>query len=158
MPELQNEISPDDILYILEHPWKITESEWGLQDKAVLETKLPFILKYLKLSAEDGYSRIWKTPDEEPIALLAGYKVEDRKYETLFIASTHMEVYTLKLSFEMRKILKDKSASYKGCTLRIYSTSDHPQQITWFRFLGFKYMPEGNIGATRYFEYSSPSE
>ncbi len=156
MSELHNEISTMDIMYILDNPWKLTESEWNLQNKSLLNDTLSNILRRLKLSIEDGYSKLWKTPNNEPIAILGGYKIQDKKYETFFIASYHMEEYALKLSFEMRNILKEKASIYKGCTCRLYSTSDHPSQMTWFRFLGFKYFPEGDLGTTRYFEYKAP--
>jgi hypothetical protein len=156
MSELHNEISTKDIMYILDNPWKLTESEWSLQHKSLLNDTLSDILRRLKLSFEDGYSKLWKTPNNEPIAILGGYKIQDKKYETFFIASYHMEEYALKLSFEMRNILNEKASIYKGFTCGLYSTSDHPSQITWFRFLGFKYIPEGDLGTTRYFEYKAP--
>lgn len=157
MSKLPKEISADDIKYILVNPWNITESEWGLEDPDILDSKLAYISKYLKLTEEGGYFKVWRATDNTPIAILGMFKVADKAYETLFIASKHMEEHSLKLSFEMRKILKETSKAYIGCTLRIYSTSDHPHQITWFRFLGFKYLPDGNIGNTKYFEYSSPA-
>lgn len=153
---LMGKIDSKDITYILENPWNITESEWELADSN-RETELSNILGYLELTVADGYSKIWKTADNKPIALLGGFKVADKKYETFFIASKHMDEHSLKISFDMRKILKEKSAQYKDCTLGIYSTSDHPHQITWFRFIGFKYVPEGNNGKARYFEYAAPA-
>jgi len=157
MPELHNEISAMDISYILENPWQLTEKEWGLHDKNLLQNILSDIVNRLSLTVKDGYSNIWRTPNKEPIAILGGYKITDKKYETFFIASTHMEEYALKLSFDMRKILKEQASLYKGCTCGLYSTSDHPSQISWFRLLGFSYMPEGNLGNTRYFEYKAPN-
>lgn len=158
MPELLNEIKPMDISYILDNPWKISKIEWGLGNKSARNNQLSNIIKRLELSENGGYSKVWKTPNNKPIAILGGYKVEDKKYETFFIASKYMDEYALKLSFDMRKILKDKSYQYKGCTCGLYSMSDHPKQLTWFRFLGFKYIPEGNIGNSRYFEYRSPAK
>ncbi len=157
MSELHNEISTNDILYILKNPWKLTESEWVLQDKNLFNSAFDDIIKRLKLTVEEGYSKIWKTSKEEPIAILGVYKIEDKKYETFFIASTHMDAHALQLSFDMRTILKEKALIYKGCTCGLYSTSDHPSQLTWFRFLGFRHIPEEDLGKTRYFEYKSPS-
>lgn len=156
MAEPQNEISTVDISYILDNPWGLTESEWSLHDKSLLNNAFSGILSRLKLSAEDGFSNIWRTTNNEPIAILGVHKVEDKKYETFFIASKHMDEAALKLSFDMRKILKEKAAIYKGCSCGLYSTSDHPSQITWFRFLGFSYIPEEDLGNTRYFEYNPP--
>jgi hypothetical protein len=158
MSEIYNEISTNDITYILDNPWKLTESEWSLEDKSLRDHAFSDIVRRLKLTVDDGYTKIWKTPIYEPIAILGGYKIEAKKYETFFIASNHMEAYALKLSFDMRAILKEKATIYKGCTCGLYSTSDHPSQITWFRFLGFKYIPEENLGNTRYFEYKAQSE
>lgn len=158
MSEQANDISTEDITYILENPWWLTEKEWGLLDKSLQNNIFSDIERRLKLTVGDGYSKIWRTPTIEPIAILGGYKIEDKKFETFFIASKHMDEYALKLSFDMRQILKEKAAIYKGCTCGLYSTSSHPSQITWFRFLGFKYIPEGNLGATRYFEYKSPKD
>ncbi|MEZ4803206.1 MAG: hypothetical protein R2797_10575 [Gelidibacter sp.] len=157
MSNFYNEIGTEDILFILGHPWKLTESEWKLQDKYMFEHTLSDIYNRLKLSVADGYTRLWKTSDGEPIAILGCYKVADAIYETFFIGSHHMEAHALKLSFEMRNLLREKAPGYKGCTCRLYSTSDHPSQMTWFRFLGFRYLPEGDLGTTRYFEYKSPS-
>ncbi len=157
MDELYNKISTTDISYILDNPWELTKSEWGLHDKNSMAIALSDIQRRLKLTLADGYSKIWKTPNNEPIAILGGYKIEPKKYETFFIASNHMDEYALKLSFDMRKILKEKASVYKGCTCGLYSTSNHSSQISWFRFLGFKYIPEANLGETRYFEYKSPN-
>ena len=158
MYEIQNKISANDILFILEHPWSLTESEWSLQDKSLLTDAFEDIRRRLKSTTDDGYSKIWRTPNQEPIAILGGYKIADKKYETFFIGSHYMEEYALKLSFDMRNILREKASTYKGCMCGLYSTSDHPSQKTWFRFLGFQYVPEGDLGMTRYFEYKSPSK
>jgi hypothetical protein len=151
-----NEISTNDISYILDNPWSLTENEWGLQDKNLKNSIYSDIIRRLKLAMADGYSKIWKTSNKEPIAILGGYKIEDKKYETFFIASTHMDAHALQLSFDMRTIIKEKALLYKGCTCGLYSTSDHPSQITWFRFLGFRHIPEEDLGKTRYFEYKAP--
>ena len=155
MSEPINEISAIDISYILDNPWGLTESEWRLHDQTSVNNTLLEVSRRLKLTFEDGYSKIWKTPNNEPIAILGGYKIEAKKYETFFIASKHMDDHALKLSFDMRRILKEKAAIYKGYSCGLYSTSDHPSQISWFRFLGFSYVPEGNLGNTRYFEYKA---
>ncbi len=156
MSNLPDDIETKDVLYILDHPWSLTESEWRLQDKSLFETTLSDILHRLNRSVTDAYAKIWRTSNDEPIAILGCYKIDDITYETFFIASQHMEEHALKLSFEMRNILREEAHGYKGCTCRLYSTSDHPSQMTWFRFLGFKYKPEGDLGTTRYFEYKAP--
>lgn len=157
MSNLLDEIGTKDVLYILDNPWKLTESEWSLQNQSLFETTLSDILNRLNRSVNDAYAKIWRTSNDEPIAILGCYKIDHITYETFFIASHHMEEHALKLSFEMRNILRIQATGYKGCTCRLYSTSDHPSQITWFRFLGFKYKPEGDLGTTRYFEYKAPN-
>jgi hypothetical protein len=103
-------------------------------------------------------SKIWRTPNKEPIAILGGYKFKDKIYETFFVASAHMEAQALKLSFDMCTILKKQATLYTGFTCAIYSESNHPSQMSWFRFLGFTYVPEGNLGNTKYFEYKAPAK
>jgi hypothetical protein len=156
MFETPLEIRQEDIAYILEHPWGISAKEWGLRDRQMRDSQLAYLKEHLALAKIDGYAKLWKTSTDEPIALLGGYKVADKKYETFFIASKHMQEHAMRLSFEMRKILKEKATQYKGCSCGLYSTSEHPSQISWFRFLGFKYLPEHNLGSTRYFEFVAP--
>lgn len=153
----ENEISAKDILYILDNPWKVSEGEWGLEGESKQDTILSNILKLLTLTVDGGYSKIWKTQDNMPIAILGAYKVMDKKYQTFFIASKYMDEYALNVSFDMRRILKDLSSQYPGCTCGLYSTSNHPNQIRWFKFLGFTYESKGNIGNARYFEYIYPT-
>lgn len=157
MSELQNEISPTDISYILDNPWKKSIGEWRLATKSERKETLQFIKNRLRLTQTSGYSKIWKTLDNEPIAILGAFKVGDKRYETFLIASRHMEAHSLKLSFDMRIILRELSIRYKGCTCGQYAEAHRTDQISWFRFLGFKYMPEGNIGNNRYFEYKAPA-
>lgn len=153
MSDLPSEITPGDIKYILDNPWYISEGEWSLGDNQEIPSTT--INKRLQLGKIDGYSKIWKTTKNEPIAILGGYLVADKMYETFFIASKHMEEHALKLSFDMRKILEEKAQVYRGCTLRLYSSSTHPKQMTWFRFLGFKHKKENDISNFKYFEYAS---
>ena len=63
----------------------------------------------------------------------------------------------MKLSFEMRKTLREKAQQYIGHTLGIYSISKHPGLFTWLRFFGFKPQPEGDKGDWQYFEFVAPS-
>jgi hypothetical protein len=151
------DIETADICYILDHPWDITESEWRLSE-GNREQSLDYITKHLQLSREDGYSQSWKTPDQRPIAILGGFRAGEALFETFFVASRHMEDHALELSFEIRTILKEQAVKYLGCTCRLYSTSDHPKQLSWFRFLGFKHISANDIGNTRYFEYVAPSK
>lgn len=150
-----DKITPNDISYILENPWEITDYEWRLNDVDNKNNMHAYIDDKLRRTIEGGYCNIWKTTNNEPIAILGAYKVTDKKLETFFVASKHMEEHALKLSFEMRQILKEQSYNYKGQILGLYSESEHSKQLTWFRFLGFKYKPDGNRGNTRYFEYVS---
>lgn len=151
-------IHTEDIRYILENPWKISENEWALHLQSSPDSTLDYILSQLNLAANDGYSKIWKTENNKPIAILGCLKKDTDSFETFFVASKHMEEHALKLSFEMREILKEQAKIYKGCTCFLYSVSDHPKQINWFRFLGFTYKPEGDLGDKKYFEYVSPSD
>ncbi|MGJ8592932.1 MAG: hypothetical protein ACSHXF_10310 [Aquaticitalea sp.] len=156
MSELHNEIRTEDITYILEHPWALTEHEWNLHDTTLYAHAFSDVMRRLQLTVGDGYSKIWRTPSNEPIAILGGYKVDKTQFETFFIASHHMDANALKLSFDMRTILRENSDIYEGYTCGLYSTSEHPSQHTWFRFLGFKHVPAGDIENTRYFEYKAP--
>ena len=156
MSELQNEIISKDISYILDNPWEKLKWEWKLANKSERQETLQFIQDRLKLTQPDGYSKIWKTPDDDPIAIVGGYKAGDKKYETFFIASKHMDEYGMKISFDMRKILKELAVQFKGCSIGQYSEAEDTDRISWYLFLGYKYKPEGNIGNTRYFEYTSP--
>ncbi len=153
--ELHSEISSSDISYILENPWEKSKGEWLLSTESEREGTLQFIVERLKLTQTKGFSKLWKTPNNEPIAILGAFKVEEKRYETFLICSRHMEAHSIKLSFDMRKILKELSILYKGCTLGQYVISGNTDQISWFRFFGFEYKPEGNIGNTLYFEYVS---
>lgn len=148
-------ISSQDILYIFNNPWHLTESEWALMDNKLIENARDYVVNQLKLCDKDGFSKMWVTPDNQPIAILGFYSVGVKKYETFFIGSKHMEACALKISFDLRELLKAETSNYKGCSCVIYSASEHPNQISWFRFLGFTYTPKGNIGNKRYFEYIS---
>lgn len=155
MPKIHDKITPEDVWYILNNPWEITNYEWELHNESIKNNNFLIIEDNLKLAVEGGYYNIWKTANNEPIAILAAYKVANKQLESLFIASKHMEERALKLSFDMRQILKEQSFIFKGYTLGLYSESEHPKQLTWFRFLGFKYKPESNKDNARYFEYVS---
>ena len=150
-------IDSEDILYILENPWTISEKEWNLYEKSQIDQSHFYVENQLKLAANGGYSRIWKTEDNEPIAILGCLKKEDQQFQTFFVASKHMEKHALKISFEMRDLLREQSTIFKGHTCYLRSYSNHSHQIKWFKFLGFTYIPEKNTGLQRYFEYISPS-
>lgn len=151
-------ISSSDILYILENPWNISEGEWGLQDKNAHHGIASNIQRKLALAANDGYFKIWKTPAQEPIAILGGHKVGEKRYETFFIASKHMDKHAMAVSTDIRKVLQDLGPLYKGCTCGLYSVSEHPNQLKWFKFLGFTYVPQNNVGNSRYFEHVYPED
>jgi len=153
--ELHPEISDRDILYILENPWEKSRGEWLLATVGERQETLQYIKDLLQSSKTEGCSKLWKTQNNEPIAILGAFKVEDKRYETFFICSKHMQAHGMKLSFDMRKILKELSLRYKGCTLGQYAKADRTDQKSWFRFLGFAYQPEGNRGNNQYFEYIS---
>jgi hypothetical protein len=156
MSELQNEITSKDIMYILNNPWEKLKGSWKLSNKSELQETLQYVKNLLKSSQLDGYYKIWKTPDNNPIAIIGGYKIGDKKYKTYFVTSKHMDKYGMKLSFDIRKILKELSVQFRGCSFSHYVEADNTDRISWFLFLGLKYKSEGNIGNTRYFEYISP--
>ncbi len=155
MSETHDKITPNDISFILDNPWEITAIEWQLNDEEYKKNRHVYILEKLELATTSGYAKIWKTATNEPIAILGAHKVTDKKFGTFFVASKHMEEHALKLSFDMRQILKEQSYIYKGkgYSLGLYSESLHPKQVTWFRFLGFKQKKEEDRGDFKYFEY-----
>lgn len=158
MSKLQDKITEKDISYILHNPWKFTDYEWRLHNVHNKNSSLEYLIEKVELTRNGGYSKIWKTPNNLPLAMLGAFRVGDTKLEGFFVASKHMdeEKHSLKISFEMRKIIKEQSYNYKGWTLGLYSESKHiKNQLSWLRFIGFKYMPDGNRGKTRYFEYVS---
>lgn len=152
----QSEITQEDLWYVLNYPWSVSEAEWRLRDENSRKSMFVYILKLLKLTAEEGYSKIWRDQNKEPIAILGGYQVSDKKYTTFFICSHHYEEHAMKLSFEMRKTLREKAVHYTGCALGIYSISQHPGLFSWLRFLGFTHLPEGDKGEWQYFEFVAP--
>ena len=142
---------------LLENPWQISKDEWWLNSESDVARISSYIAKRLELSTEDGFSKIWRTQDKNPIGILGCYKVDEKMYEAFFFASEHMGEHGLKVTVEMRKILIEQASHHKGCKCVLYSASDHPRQIAWFRFLGFEYIPENNEGKARCFEYASPN-
>ncbi|TPV33428.1 hypothetical protein FJ651_10095 [Paucihalobacter ruber] len=158
MSKLLETITSKDISYILNNPWKFTHYEWKLHNEHNKKSSLDHLIEQVELTRNGGYSKIWKIENNLPLAILGAIIVSDKKLEGFFVASKHMEEenYALKVSFEMRKIFEEQSNNYKGCTLGLYSESKHiDNQLSWLRFIGFKYMPDGNRGNTRYFEYVS---
>jgi len=156
--EQHSVISDSDIWYILENPWEKSKGEWLLGSDSERQRTLEFINNRLKSTRPDGFSKLWKTEDNEPIAILGAFKAGDKKYETFLICSRHMEEYSLKISFDMRKILKELSLKHKGCSLGQYAEAGNTDQVSWFRFLGFTYQPKGNRGNTPYYEFKAPTK
>ena len=158
MPKIHDKITSQDISYILNNPWKFTDYEWKLHDERDKIRAFNFLTEKVELTRKEGYSNIWKTTNNVPLTIMGAYKVGDKKLEGFFVASKHMEeeAHSLKVTFEMRKTLKEQSFHYKGCTLGLYSESKQIEnQMSWLRLLGFEYVPDGNRGNTRYFEYVS---
>jgi len=158
MSKLRDEITEKDLSYILKNPWKFSTYEWKLYNVHNEETALDTLMEQLELSRKDGYSKIWRTQNDLPLLILMAVKNSDTKLDCFLVASKHMEEneQALKVTFEMRKVLEEESYNHKGCTLVVYSQSkETDKQMSWLRFLGLKYMPEGNVGNSRYFEYES---
>ena len=153
--EQQEEILTEDIVYILENPWEKSRGEWLLANESERQQTLEYLKGRLEMTKPDGFSKMWKTPDGLPIALLGAFKAGEKRFETFLICSAHMEEHSIKVSFDMRKILKELSLKYKGFSLGQYAESHRSDRISWFRFLGFQPKPEGDIGSTRYFEFVS---
>ena len=151
-----DEITPQDIMYILENPWEKLKWEWELDNESERQETLQIIKDRLKLTQQGGYSKIWKTPEGEPLAIVGGFKVGDKKYSTFFISSKHMETYGMQISFDMRKIAKELALQFKGCSISQYADTDDTDRISWYKFLGYKHKPERDIGNKLYFEYASP--
>ena len=151
----KSDITQEDLWFIIKKPWSISEAEWRLRDDNSRASMFIYIQELLELTKVDGYLQIWRTPALEPIAILGSYKVSDKKYTTFFICSHYYDANAMKVSFEMRKILREKSQMHKGCTIGIYSVSKHPHLFTWLKFLGFNYLPERNNGDARYFEFAT---
>ena len=150
-------ISDTDLWYLLNHPWAISRAEWRLGDENSKKTMFTYIRDLLGQTEDEGYAYLWKTQQNEPIAVLGCYAVSEKNFTTFLVCSHHYEVHAMDLSFQMRKTLKEKAKDYKGCTLGIYSSSEHPHLFTWLRFLGFTHLPQGDKGEWRYFEYTTPS-
>ncbi|MGB5692658.1 MAG: hypothetical protein WBM43_08650 [Flavobacteriaceae bacterium] len=158
MAEQHPEISPADILYILENPWEKLQWEWKLANEEERQETLRFIQHRLKMAKQGGYSKIWKTPNDEPLAIFGGFKVEDKKYETFFVSSNHMETYGMELSFDLRRIARELVPLFKGCSTGQYAKAEDTDRISWYRFLGYKHKPESDRGNMQYFEYASPTK
>lgn len=153
-----NEITEKNLSYILNNPWKFTNYEWKLHNKYNVQTALDQITERVELTRKGGFAKIWYTQHNLPLVIFMAFKVSDTKLECYLVASKHMEEddQALKVTFDMRKVLEEQSYNYKGCTLAVYSQSrEIDKQMSWLRFIGFKYMPEGNVGNSRYFEYVS---
>jgi hypothetical protein len=153
----QNEpIDDRDIMYILEHPWEKSKGEWLLANESERRETLLYIKGLLEKTKLDGLSKLWKTEENEPIAILGAFKTDKREYQTFFICSSHMPEHSIGLSFEMRNILRDLATRHKGYTCVQYATPHNTDQKSWFRFLGFKHKPEGDTGGKLYYEFASP--
>lgn len=159
LPVSCEQINLSDIHFILQHPWEVSAWEFELKEGERFEDTTEYIQTKLSLAEADGFVQCWKTEDGLPIAILAFYNAGVKKYETLFIASVQMELHGLKITRACRDLLKQKATtSFKGCSCRLYSSSNHPKQIKWFEFIGFSYLPSQNIGNCRCFGYVSVAD
>lgn len=146
-------ITQKDILYILNNPWDVTNQEWDLGTNNSPKHVLESILKKLSFCKKDGFSKIWKTGNNEPIAILGFYSVNEKTYRSIFIASKYMEDHAFYITRDLRKTIMEKTKTYLDCKCGLYSSSTHPQHIKWFALLGFEYRPEENVGHLRFFEF-----
>lgn len=156
--KIQDEIREEDLTYVLKNPWKFSTYEWKLYNVHNEKTAFETLMEQYELSQQDGFSKIFRTPNNLPLLILMAVKTSDTTLHCYLVASKHMEEQrqALKVTFEMRQILEEQSYNYKGCTLVVYSQSkETDKQMSWLRFLGLRYMPEGNVGDSKYFEYES---
>ena len=154
---IENEITAEDLWFVLNNPWSISKLEWRLGDENNRKSMFSYIQDLLELAGQEGYTWIFKTKDNEPISILGCYRMTENNYTTFLVSSYHYEEYAMNLAFHIRQILREKTFDEKGFTLGIYSVSEHPHLFTWLRFLGFNYQPDGNVGNRRYFEFAVPS-
>ena len=77
--EQSSEIRDADILFILENTWEKSKPEWLLANEDERQQTLEFIKMRLRSTKEDGYSKIWKTEEGEPIGILGAYKIDTKK-------------------------------------------------------------------------------
>ena len=155
---MPQEICDSEIMYILENPWEKLQWEWKLANEDERQETLDYIKGHLKMAKQGGYSKIWKTPDGKPLAIFGGFKVEDKKYDTFFVSSKHMEKFGMQLSFDLRRIAKELVMQFPGCSTGQYAQANDTDRISWYRFLGYQHKPEGDNGTFHYYEYVSPAE
>ncbi|MCA0132758.1 hypothetical protein [Winogradskyella alexanderae] len=158
VPRVQDEITAEDLWYVLKNPWKFSTYEWKLYNIYNEQTAFETLTEQFEESRKDGFSKLFRTSDNLPLLILMAVKISETVLHCYLVASKHMEEnnQALKVTFEMRQILEEQSNNYKGCTLVVYSQSREPdKQMSWLRFLGLKYKPEGNVGNAKYFEYES---
>lgn len=156
MITVSDDIRVGDLDFILRNPWEITQNEWGLEGNERIEYCRQYAAGQVKKAELDGFSRIWKTMEGEAVAILCFYKIDDKRYETMFIGSKHMDKHGLKVSIALKQTLQEKTKTYPGCTCGLYSGSTHPKQIKWFGFIGFAHKPsEDRGGGIRYFEFTA---
>jgi hypothetical protein len=151
-------ITQKDILYIINNPWEVTHQEWGLGTEDSVNRSLEYVKNKLTASKKDGFSKIWKTEKNEPVAILIFYCIGEKTYRTVFIAGKHMENQALKITRDLSQTILEKFKKYSDCTCGLYSGSTHPQHIKWFALLGFVYRPEENVGSLRFFEFLFPEK
>lgn len=155
---VQDEITEEDLWYVLKNPWKFSTYEWKLYNIYNEQTAFETLMEQFEESRKEGFSKIFRTPDNLPLLILMAVKTSNTTLHCYLVASKHMEEnrQALKVTFEMRQILEEQSHNYKGCTLVVYSQSrETDKQMSWLRFIGLKYKPEGNVGNAKYFEYES---
>ena len=155
---VQEEITEEDLWYVLKNPWKFSTYEWKLYNIYNERTAFDTLMEQFEFSKKDGFSKIFRTPENLPLLVLMAVKTSDTTLHCYLVASKHMEEnrQALNVTFKMRQILEEQSYNYKGCTMVVYSQSKETEkQMSWLRFLGLKYKPEGNIGDAKYFEYES---
>jgi hypothetical protein len=155
---IQEEITEEDLWYVLKNPWKFSTYEWKLYNIHNEKTAFDTLMEQFELSQKDGFSKIFRTPENLPLLVLMAVKTSETTLHCYLVASKHMEEnrQALNVTFKMRQILEEQSYNYKGCTMVVYSQSKETEkQMSWLRFLGLKYKPEGNVGDVKYFEYQS---
>ena len=70
MFKVQDEITEEDLLYVLKNPWKFSTYEWKLYNIHNERTAFETLMEQFELSRKDGFSKIFRTPNNLPLSLI----------------------------------------------------------------------------------------
>ncbi|NNK72275.1 MAG: hypothetical protein HKO94_03690, partial [Flavobacteriaceae bacterium] len=89
MIKIENEITAEDLWFVLNNPWSISSLEWRLGDENNRKNMFSYIQELLELAGQEGYKWIFKTNDNEPISILGCYQMAENNYTTFLVSSYH---------------------------------------------------------------------